>query len=95
MSVTHVGGREAANWATRKPIRVLLALGLVAMVTIASKQAHASPATSAVSGTVFRDKNQNGVKDSGEQFLSGVFITITGQTTGVDNLLNTDRKSVV
>ena len=89
MSVTSGGGRASVARVTRKSIRGFLALVLVTMVTIASKQAHASPATSAVSGTVFRDKNQNGVKDSGEQFLSGVFITITGQTAGVDNLLNT------
>ena len=72
----------------RAGIAALIAsLGAVALVR--PMMADASSSTSAVSGTVFRDKNQNGVKDSGEQFLPGVFVRITGQTAGVDGVLNT------
>ncbi len=73
---------------SRLSLSALLVIGIPVSAAL-SLGGSATAATGAISGTVFRDFNQNGIKDPAERFIAGVWVKAFGQTAGADTVLNT------
>jgi len=67
------------RWTATRALAALSVGALLAGVVVAAPDAHA--AAGAVSGTVYRDANNNGVKDAGEAGVAGVVIASAGAAT--------------
>jgi hypothetical protein len=83
--VSHLRRFRSTTWIAA----TCAALSFAPLVGIAGGSSGVSAAVGDVGGSVFRDLNWNGVRDTDEPAVAGLWVKAYGQTPGPDGVLNT------